>query len=70
MSGSIAEDNAAIRVASGDGHLGVVEGLLQDRRVDPSAPNNAAINDASKKRHFDVVTRLIMDDRVLQQITS
>ena len=37
------DDNYAIQLASENGHLEVVERLLQDERVDPSADNNYAI---------------------------
>ena len=46
------------------GHLAVVEKLLQDRRVDPSAGNNYAIRYASQNGHFLVVKRLLQDARV------
>jgi hypothetical protein len=39
--------DAAIRAASAEGHLAVVERLLADPRVDPAAKDNAAIHWAS-----------------------
>jgi hypothetical protein len=59
-----AGDDAAIRAASEDGHLLVVERLLADPRVDPSADNNAAIRWASEDGHLAVVERLLADPRV------
>jgi ankyrin repeat protein len=50
--------------ASLDGHLKVINLLLQDERVDPSARNNVAIRSASQKGHLAVVERLLQDERV------
>jgi hypothetical protein len=47
-----------------NGHLAVVERLLQDPRVDPSAGNNGAIQNASANGHLEVVERLLQDPRV------
>jgi hypothetical protein len=58
--------DSAIRIASFNGHLAVVERLLADPRVDPSAKDNAAIRWASKKGHLAVVERLLADPRVRQ----
>ena len=44
---------------SGNGHLEVVQELLKDKRVDPSAFNNFAISLACENGHLDVVNRLI-----------
>jgi hypothetical protein len=46
-----ADDNRAIRQAAMDGQLAVVERLLQDERVDPSANNNEFATQNDKKRH-------------------
>ena len=58
------ERNRAIKAASKNGHLGVVNRLLEDFRVDPSAGNNYAIQQASKNGHLEVVERLLQDPRV------
>jgi hypothetical protein len=50
--------------ASKNGHLAIVERLLQDPRVDPSAQNNFAIAIASMNGHLAVVERLLEDPRV------
>jgi hypothetical protein len=42
----------------------VVERLLQDERVDPSASNNEATRAASREGHVVVVERLLQDERV------
>jgi hypothetical protein len=46
------------------GHLAVLERLLQDERVDPSASNNFAIQWAAQFGHLAVVKRLLQDERV------
>jgi hypothetical protein len=51
-------------MASENGHLAVVERLLQDPRVDPSALDNGAIQMASYGGHLAVVERLLQDPRV------
>jgi hypothetical protein len=58
--------NFAIREASANGHLAVVERLLADPRVDPSADDNYAIREASSNGHLSVVERLLADPRVRQ----
>jgi heme oxygenase len=45
-------------------HLGVVERLLQDKRVDPSADENYAVAWAAQNGHLAVVERLLQDKRV------
>lgn len=50
--------------ASKNGKIKVVNRLLQDERVDPSAQDNQALLEASSKGHVDVVDRLLRDDRV------
>src|SRR3972149_338705 len=57
-------NNYAIQFASNNGHLDIVNRLLEDDKVDPSACNNYAIGMASKYGHLDVVNRLLEDDRV------
>jgi hypothetical protein len=46
------------------GHIAVVERLLKDERVDPSADDNHAVLLAAQNGHFAVVDRLLEDDRV------
>ena len=58
------DDNYAIRWASENGHIAIVDRLLQDGRVDPSAFNNFAIKWASNNGHIAVVDRLLQDGRV------
>ena len=58
------DDNWAIKLASHNGHLGVVKALLADDRVDPSAASNFAIESASINGHIDVVKALLTDNRV------
>ena len=55
-------NNAAIRVAAQNGHIDVVDRLLQDGRVDPSADDNFAIRIAYAKGHVAVVDRLLQDE--------
>ena len=59
-----ADDNEAIRWASGNGHADVVRLLLADSRVDPNARDNEAIRCASQYGHADVVRLLLADPRV------
>jgi ankyrin repeat protein len=47
-----------------NGHIAVVERLLQDERVDPSADHNCAILLAAQNGHLAVVERLLQDVRV------
>jgi hypothetical protein len=46
-------------MASSKGHLDVINRLLQDERVDPSAKDNEAIRNASSQGHLDAVNRLL-----------
>ena len=57
-------DNFAIRFASENGYLEVVQLLLQNERVDPSADDNYAIRLASYNGHMDIVRLLLQDVRV------
>jgi ankyrin repeat protein len=59
-----ANDNSAIRWASFNGHISVVDRLLQDKRVDPSVNDNSSIRMASENGHISVVDRLLQDKRV------
>jgi hypothetical protein len=51
-------------LAARHGHNAVVERLLQDKRVDPSANNNNAVRLAACFGHLAVVERLLQDKRV------
>ena len=53
-----ADKNYAIRWASRNGHLAVVERLLKDPRVDPSTFSNEALRWASQNGHIAVVELL------------
>jgi len=57
-------NNMAIRSASKNGHLAVVNRLLEDIRVDPSDQHNQAIIDAVKNNHVEVVERLLKPDAI------
>ena len=59
-----ADEQYAIRWASGNGHLPVVERLFQDPRVDPSAEKQSAIRSASQNGHVEVIRFLLHDPRV------
>jgi ankyrin repeat protein len=50
--------------ASENGHLEVVERILQDSKVDPWGLYNQAIKSASSNGHLSVVERLLQDPRV------
>lgn len=57
-------DGAPIWLAATAGHVGVLEHLLADPRVDPSASRNAALRAAASGGHVAVVSRLLADGRV------
>ena len=60
-----ADDNYATRRrASEHGHLAVVDRLLRERGVDPSADDNIAIQYASQYGHVAIVERLLLGPRV------
>src|SRR5690606_6818132 len=50
--------------ASTNGHLEIVQELLKDNRVNPSAQGNEAIRVASKNGHLEIVRELLKDNRV------
>lgn len=56
--------------AARNGHLDVVDRLLQEPRVDPRAMDNFAIRVASQNGHADVVDRLLLDPRVDRSVVS
>jgi len=58
-----ADNNFAIRVASGYGYAEVVRALLADPRVDPAADDDYAIRVASYYGHAEVVRALLADPR-------
>ena len=47
-----------------EGHLSVVQELLEDDRVDPAADNSYAICLARRNGHLSVVQALGNDDRI------
>src|SRR3990172_3508532 len=53
-----------LKLAAKEGHLNVVNRLLEDDRVDPSDNDNYAIRWASLKGYLNVVNKLLEDDRV------
>ena len=53
-----------LRWAAENGHLEVVDQLLQDKRVDPSDQYNYSVKWAAYNGHFAVVERLLRDSRV------
>jgi hypothetical protein len=53
-----------LRWAARKGHLAVIERLLQDERVDPSADNNYAVRLAAENGQLAIVDRLLQDQRV------
>lgn len=54
----------ALRTAAADGHVAVVNVLLDDNRVDPAASNSEALQRATINGHIDVVRALLRDGRV------
>jgi hypothetical protein len=58
------EDNKAIKIASQNNNLEIVDRLLQDQRVDPSSEDNYLIQAASSNGHLKMVNRLLKDQRV------
>jgi hypothetical protein len=53
-----------VRLAAANGHLAVVERLLQDEGVDPSANDNHALRQAVQNGHLAVIERLLQDKLV------
>jgi ankyrin repeat protein len=58
------KNDTAIQIASYYGCTEVVQLLLSDNRVDPSAHENYAIRKASEKGHVEVVRLLLSDNRI------
>jgi hypothetical protein len=56
--------NRAIKVACRQGHVKIVEALLQDGRADPSDYENNSIRGACTHGHIDIVKLLLQDERV------
>lgn len=57
-------DNEAIKLASANGMVNVVDHLLKNPKVDPSSDNNISVRWASIRGHLNVVNRLLKDPRV------
>jgi ankyrin repeat protein len=58
-----ANESCSVRMASHNGHLEIIEILLQDGRADPAVRNNWPIKRASENGHSDVVEALLQDGR-------
>lgn len=59
-----ANQNTGFINACGNGHLDIVELLINDIRVDPTALDNSALIDACREGYFDIVKVLLQDGRV------
>ena len=59
-----ANGNEAIILASSNGHVAIVDRLLQDPRVDPTVNDNKPIKLAGEHKHTEVIDRLLQDPRV------
>ncbi|KAJ3023961.1 UNVERIFIED_CONTAM: hypothetical protein HDU68_008360 [Siphonaria sp. JEL0065] len=59
-----ARNNIPLRAAAANGHLEIVNLLLETAKVDPSANNNCALGLAAENGHVEIVTRLLQDSRV------
>ncbi len=64
LSNNKIEPGHCIRYAAYGGFLEIVNCLLQDPRVDPSADNNIAIRYATERNHIEIVKLLLEDSRV------
>ncbi|KAJ3322563.1 hypothetical protein HDV06_002940 [Boothiomyces sp. JEL0866] len=58
------KNNYAIRMASTNGYVSIVESLLGDKRVNPAANGNQALLGAIKNGHERIVEMLLNDFRV------
>lgn len=58
-----------LRQAVRRGYLDIVDRLLSDPRVDPTASNNAALKTAHMRKNVDIVNRLLQDARVWNSLT-
>ena len=56
--------SGGLDIASFNGHLSVVEILLDDPLVDPSHLGNRPIISASMNGHFSIVEKLLLDSRI------
>ncbi|KAJ3233837.1 hypothetical protein HDU81_001957 [Chytriomyces hyalinus] len=63
-----ARSNDAIQWACTNGHLLLVNLLIQDPRVDPGADHQYGLRLAATLGHTDIVQLLLMDRRVLPQV--
>lgn len=61
-------DNYLIRYASINGHLDLVQKLLQDPRVDPSANNNEAFSLSLNNWHLHIAIQLFKNDKVYNKL--
>jgi hypothetical protein len=59
-----AENNYAIGMAAENGHVQIVDRLLEHPRVDPADDDNFAIRRAAENGHLQVVERLLEHPRV------
>lgn len=60
----VIKDNLAIQIACKYGYIEIVEKLLKDEKVDPTANNQYAVREASKKGHTEVVKLLLENNKV------
>jgi len=58
------DENIAIRWASKNGNIKIVDRLLQNQKVDPSHKSHQAIRYSAQNGHLQVVERLLQDPRV------
>lgn len=56
--------NYAIGAAASNGHLGVVERLVEDKRVNPADSDNHALRSAIGYPNIDLALVLLTDERV------
>lgn len=56
-------DDALAR-AAGNGHLNIVNRLLEEPNINPSNWGNLALKNAAKNRHLEVALRLLQDPRI------
>lgn len=64
------DGNHCIIYASTNGHLEIVDRLLQDPRVDPTVNDNKPIVSACENDHAKVVERLLQDSRVDPNVSN
>jgi len=59
-----ADSNSPLESAAQEGHVDVVQLLLNDSRVEPNTNDNYALKSAARNGHVDVVQLLLNDSRV------